>query len=277
MAVAASRKTMISACAVGSQSVIVRFPARATIAPSTVITAPTGTSPWSAATRASLSAARMKILSRSLIALPSLRFNRLRIRLDFQRSSAGGPAADAIEQKSRRNHGHGNGQFVQVSYKFAAVSDQRRDGQAEWRQADQDCSPRPAGDAIRPCQVRLANAQRHQRPKLQQDAQPGQQHIQNQVPLESQRVAGRPENHTNEYGYPRHSRAPARSSEYLRQVAILRHHAGQSGERHHQRAKRTNCPQHACDRKGYSQRWSADDASDVHPAAVGPSAEIEPC
>src|SRR5579864_2462769 len=59
MTLAASRSATISACAVGSESVIVRFPAHAMILFSTMMTAPTGTSPRAAAAFASSSAACM--------------------------------------------------------------------------------------------------------------------------------------------------------------------------------------------------------------------------
>ena len=52
--------TSISACAVGSESSRVRFPARATISPALTRTAPIGTSPREAAASASASAAPMK-------------------------------------------------------------------------------------------------------------------------------------------------------------------------------------------------------------------------
>src|SRR5581483_8219408 len=59
-AAAAARIASISQWAVGSRSASVRLPARAITAPSRTTTQPTGTSPASAAARASSSARSMK-------------------------------------------------------------------------------------------------------------------------------------------------------------------------------------------------------------------------
>src|SRR5262249_44010285 len=53
---AAARSARISACAVGSESSITRFPARARISPPRTTTAPTGTSPRAPAVSASANA-----------------------------------------------------------------------------------------------------------------------------------------------------------------------------------------------------------------------------
>ena len=77
------------------------------------------------------------------------------------------------------------------------------------RQADGDRSRDAAGNAKRPRQFRFANPQRYQSPEFQQNAQPGQQHVEDEVSLESEWIADSPEDRARRNGEP--GRAGARS------------------------------------------------------------------
>src|SRR5271167_2539178 len=216
MVLAASRSATISACAVGSQSMMVRFPARPTTRPSATITAPTGTSPRAAAACASSSAARISLMSVSPASSIARQNNTATSSLILSPANPQGSrsnwlfapnhAREEVQCDAGDDDRDADHHFVRAADGFSAVAHQRRDDQRERWQSDQNRTGGSSRHSVRPREIRFPDSQRSQRPEFQQNAQPGQQHVEDQAFLESERVAQRPEQRAYHHRYPRRAR-----------------------------------------------------------------------
>src|SRR5712691_4603094 len=175
--------------------------------------------------------------------------------------------AEEIEQYSSGDNNDSDDESVGIADKFFAIADHGYGHQGERRQSYGDRASDTSRNAKGAREFRFANPQRYQRPEFQQNAQARQQHVEDEVLFEAERITHRPQNCAGADRDPGRARAGMLPGYYPRQVAVIRHHQRQTGEGKHQGAKRSDCSDHSRERDGNGERLSADQSRDIHPAA----------